>query len=97
LEFVGIIESNIGPAFTPKDTKIGIIRGGAQKFMEGCIIGQEFSGCAINKIGRSKKSFIKIFERHRGMDKKSKPHLHNVAMFAFDSTILLVGMGTRDM
>jgi hypothetical protein len=31
------------------------------------------------------------------MGKKSKPHLHNVAMFVFGSTILLVNMRIGDL
>jgi uncharacterized membrane protein YbaN (DUF454 family) len=47
----------------------------------------EISGCV--------KSLIPEFQEHGGMSKKSKTHLHNVVMFMFSISILLMSMRAR--
>jgi hypothetical protein len=65
--------------------------------VQGCIIGQDFTGDPVNQIGRSKKRLIPIFQGHEGVSKKSETHLHNVVMFTLGSAILLMDVGTRDL
>jgi hypothetical protein len=46
----------------------------------------------IDEISDCKECFIPIFKRHGGMSEQCKAHLHYVAMFAFSSPVLLVGV-----
>jgi hypothetical protein len=97
LEFMGIIWSYIGPTCTSKNTKTRVIRSRAKEFMDGCIIGKQFCGGAINKKSGYKEGLIPIFDTHECMGKQGKPHLHNVTMLAFSGTILLMSVGARDV
>jgi hypothetical protein len=49
----------------------------------------------IDKIAGGAKSFVPIFQGNAGMSKKCEASLDNVAMFALDSTILLVSVRAR--
>jgi hypothetical protein len=50
-----------------------------------------------NEVGGGKEGLIPIFERHRSMGEKCKPHLHNVVMFLLGCTVLLMCMRARHM
>jgi hypothetical protein len=49
----------------------------------------------IYGISGREKGLIQIFLGHGGMSRKSKAHLHNVAMITFGNSMLLMSMGAR--
>jgi hypothetical protein len=59
--------SQIRPTRTSENPKARIVRCGAEKLMQGRVIGKEFGGRSIDEISGYKENFIPIFEGHGSM------------------------------
>jgi hypothetical protein len=92
-KFVGIVRLQVGPTRTSKNSKTRVMRGHTEKFVDGCIIGEQLCGGTVYEVGGNKENLVPIFQWHGGLSKKGKTHLHNVVMFTLSGTILSMHMG----
>jgi len=91
---VGVVRTKIGPAFTSKNFKEVVIRSFVKEDLIWGGIAVDTGGKAINKKTCCFKSRIPVSKGDMRVSKESKASVNNLSVFTFNTTILMMCMGT---